>query len=91
MCKQRVDLDDAMKIAKHDGHEQVLDVAGVSEEQAHKLDHLGEAEHERKLRPERILPGLRIPFLRRPPAGIEKQGVDNKCKRCEGSDVQGVC
>ena len=44
--KERVELDQAMEIAKEDRNWQVGNVSGVLAEEAHELHHLGEAEHE---------------------------------------------
>lgn len=88
--KERVELDQAMKIAKEDRNWQEDDVSGVLAEEAHELDHLGEAEHEDDLgNQEGVAVGGR-PLGRRPPARIEHERVEDKGQRGEGGNMQGI-
>lgn len=88
--KERVELDQAMEIAKKDRNWQEDDVSGVLAEEAHKLDNLGEAKHEDDLgNQEGVAVGGR-PLSRRPPARVEHEGVEDKGQRGEGGNMQGV-
>ena len=45
-CEERIQLDKAMKVSKYNGYGEKDNVAGVLAEKTHKLNNLGEAEHE---------------------------------------------
>lgn len=62
-----VELDEAMEVAKDDGHREEDDIAGVSAEKPNKLHNLCKGKHEDELGPEGVLPILQLPFACCPP------------------------
>lgn len=87
---ERIQLNQAVKVAKDNGHGHKDNVAGVAQQQAHELDKLGEAKHEDELGPKGIVSILDVPLGRRPPARGKQKRVDDKGERGEGRKVEGV-
>lgn len=83
-------LDEAVKVAKGDGDREEHEVTGVPNEEANKLHHLGEAKHEGKLSPERILAACLIPPNGSLPASQQQKRVNDKRQGCECGKVEGV-
>ena len=62
----------------------------MASEETDQFDHLGESEDEYDLGPEQLLSGVRLPALSTPPKSKDNQGIEDKCDRGEGRNVQGV-
>ena len=89
-CEERIELDQAMEIAKDDRNGQVNDVPWVFAEEPHKLHHFGEAEHEDDLGSQESVAVGGRPLRRRSPARVDKEGVEDKGQGGKGGDVEGV-
>lgn len=80
-----------MEVTKDNGDGNKDNVAGVSQQKSHKLNKLGEAEHEDELGPKGVVSVLDMPFSRRPPARGKQKRVDQEGNGGKGSEVEGVC
>jgi hypothetical protein len=85
--EERIQLDKAMKVSKYNGHGEKDNVAGVLEEKTHKLNNLGEAEHEDYLCCQKRIAVLHLPILGSPPAGQQDEGVSDECQRGKGGGM----
>jgi hypothetical protein len=88
--KQSPQLDQAVEVAKQDGHGQEHDVTRVSAKQPNQFHYFGKAKHECDLRSQKEVPIPGLPVLRTPPAREEQEGVDQKRQRRKRRNVQRI-
>jgi len=67
-CKECVEFDQAMVVAKNDGHGQVNDVTRILAKESNKFYNLGESKHEDDFGGQNHSAGVRVPILGPPPA-----------------------
>lgn len=88
--KQGVEFDESMEVTKYYGDGQEYHVSWVSAEETHKLDNLGQGEHEDELGPKGVSSAFHFPPSRGPPTGGKEERVHQKRQRGKSGNVESI-